>query len=289
MHALLALGASHLTLVSPHSDYSTMAIVHRGQAIKGLNEALAKSSRGYGESDALLAACYALTFQASYMGDGMADFITMVRGCALVTEQINKDQSQTAFNVQGDIHLRLMEPKLGNLPTIDPSLITPAIISAEAFRPLLRTTMDQHFHAALLSVLFALQESSRAGYLNFIRVYGTFTDMSHDQFNVFIESGNIPSQLLMAHFIALQMLVAPLIHQQWPERAYESKAEIVLGIVEWGQRIFERASAETRVFLEWPKGVCDAVAREVAALREGTHRSLGLKILVPDSVMQKLP
>lgn len=281
MHALLALGASHLTRISSQDDYNTTAIVHRGQAIKGLNQALAKGTRGYGESDALLAACYALTFQAFYMGDGMVDFITLVRGCALITEQINKDQSQTAFNLEKDNHFRLMAPRLDFLPTLDPTLITPAILSVEALRPLLRTLMDHHFHSALLSVLFALQESSKSGYMNFTRVYATFFDMSHDQVNGFTNMENIPSPLLMAHFISLQMLMIPLTGHEMPERSDAWKARIVLGAVEWAERIFERMPASMEGYLEWPKMIIGMVKREVDALQAGTFGSIKLRILDP--------
>lgn len=286
MHALLALGASHLTRVSPQTNYNTLAIIHRGRAIQGLNSALANPNRrAYGESDALLAACYALTFQASYMGDGMSDFITMVRGCALVTTQINQDASATAFNLEKDSHLRLMEPRLDHLPTLDPThLITPALRSVQALRSLLRTTMDAHFHAALLSVLVALQESSRAGYLNFIRVYATFFDMSHDQFGVFVDVHNLPAQLLMAHFIALQMLMVPLTLHEWPERSDVSRATVLLGIVEWADRIFERTPPAMGGYLEWPRGIMGMVRAEIEALQQqevGNYRALGLRILDP--------
>lgn len=279
MHAILALGASHLARLSPESNCGTTAIVRRGQAIKGLNEALAKESRGYGESDALLAACYALTFQSSYMGDGMADFITLVRGCALVTQQIHNQETHTAFNLERDIHFRLMEPRLEQMPTLDPALITPAIISVEALRPLLRTTMDHHFHAALLSVLFALQQSSRAGYLNFCRAYGTFFDMSHDQFNVFIDIHNTPSQLLMAHFICLQLLMVPLLVHEWPGRNDASKARTLLGTVEWGEKIFARTPLSLNAYAEWPKMILGTVRREVEALDTGAWWLIDFRIL----------
>lgn len=279
MHALLALGASHLTRVSPGRDYSTTAIVHRGKAIKGLNEALAKADRGFGESDALLAACYALTFQASYMGDGMADFLTMVRGCALVTHQIDLDQSQTAFNLEKDIHYRLMEPRMQRMPTLDPALITPAITSTQALRPLLRTTIDHRFHTSLLAVLFALQESSRAGYLNFISVYHTFYETNHDQFNVFIDINNIPSQLLMTHFIALQMIMAPLMVHESPGLSDPSRVRSLLGQVEWVEKILDRLPAEMTGYMNWPRETMETLRREIEVVDAGTHRSTVLKIL----------
>src|SRR5277367_1696803 len=112
MSAILGLGASHLTRVEAGSDYNTQAIIHRGRAIEGLNRALANPNRSVRESDVMLAACYALTFQASYMGDGLIDFITMVRGCALVSRRIVEEGVPTAFNMRDHIQLRVANPNL---------------------------------------------------------------------------------------------------------------------------------------------------------------------------------
>lgn len=280
MHAILALGASHLTRISPR-NHSTIAIIHRGHAIRGLNKALAKGSRGHGEADALLAACYALAFQAFYMGDGMADFITMVRGCALVTEQIKSEKSTTAFNVEKDMHILLMNSRLDKLPRPDLSLVTPAITSVEALRPLLRTSMDQDFHSSLLSGFLALQESSKAGYFNFIRIYDTFFGMRHAQFSVFIDTANVPCQLLMAHFLALQMLIIPLTVHDGPQRVDVTQAKAWLGTVEWAERIFERTPARMTDYLKWPRTIMETVRREIEALSAGAYQSLRLRILDP--------
>jgi hypothetical protein len=286
MHALLALGASHLTRVSTQRDYTTSAIMHRGRAIAGLNAALARGlTNSYGDSDALLAACYALTFQASYMSDGMADFITLVRGCALITHQIHTQSppQATAFDLGSDTHFRVMEPRLDHLPTIDASLIKPAIVSVEALTPLLATCTQQErqFQISLLAVLGSLLTSPRAGYQTFTHLYATFFDMSHTQFAAFISTANTTAQLLMAHFIALQLLMVPLVIQEWPHRADRSKAAVVLGVVEWFERIFEEMPRGMKGFLEWPGEVMELVRGEVELLVEGRRNGVALRILDP--------
>ncbi|KAF7511716.1 hypothetical protein GJ744_003879 [Endocarpon pusillum] len=280
MHALLGLGASHLTRMSAHSDYSTAAMIHQGQAIKGLNEALAKENRSYGESDALLAACYALTFQASYMTDGMTDFMTMVRGCALVTHQIQQQETRTAFNLEQDMHFRIMLPRLEHLRNISPTLITPAMVAVDALRPLLRTSMDHHFYASLSSVLSALQQSPKTGYLAFNRLYATIWDMSHDQFAVFVDPHNTAAQLLMAHFLAVQMLMVPLLVYEAPARREAGMARALLASVEWGEKIWERAPEDMRPYLEWAREVFQTMRSEVEALDRGTYRGTTFRILV---------
>src|SRR5271163_494698 len=174
MNAILALGASHLTRVTPGEDYTTQAIVHRGHAIEGLNKALNKIDRTYGESDAMLAACYALTFQASHMGDGMIDFITMVRGCALVTEKVKQEGSTIAFNIERDAHLRIMSPRLDDLPDVDGDIVASGISCLTQVQHLLETSIEQQFHSAILNVLLSLQQSPRDGYIIFLYLYSIF-------------------------------------------------------------------------------------------------------------------
>ena len=286
MHAILALGASHLTRVSQQQDFNTYAIVHRGKAIKGLNDALARGSRGAGDSDAMLAACYALTFQASYMGDGMADFIAMVRGCALLTEQMNRSQECTAFAMGAEMHVGIMVPRLDRMPPIDPGLITPGILSTENLRPLLRTPTDTLFHASLLRVLYALQESSKAGYMNFIGVYGTFFDMSHTDFSHFVDPTNLVCQLLMAHFIGLQMLIMPLTMVEINRTPDASQARVLLGMSDWSEQIEERIPADMKGHLNWMRCMIDGIKHDVDRLLDGSHRTMPLKILAGRNIAE---
>ncbi|CAG9937126.1 unnamed protein product, partial [Clonostachys rosea f. rosea IK726] len=85
VHAVLGLAASHLTLASRNEvDYSAHALSHRVQAINSLNTALSKPCASRAEGDARFATLMALTFQSSYMPDGMVDFLAMIRGCTVV-------------------------------------------------------------------------------------------------------------------------------------------------------------------------------------------------------------
>ena len=182
MHAMLALGASHLDRITPVAEHTTKAIVHRGHAMAGLSRALAKNERVYGESDAMVATCYALTFQSTYMSDGLLDFITMVRGCALITGKIREDNSPTAFNLQPDWHFKLMEPKMKDLPVVHQHLLDNGLLALEEVRPLLITRTDHQFHGALTKVIQGLSRSSREGYTSFILVYALWYEICNDSF-----------------------------------------------------------------------------------------------------------
>jgi hypothetical protein len=135
MHAILGQAASHLT-VTTDTDYSSLALSHRLLAIKGLNEALSKTPRTGSDGDALLAACYVLTFQTANMKDGMSEFLTMVRGCGLVSLQLLCDQVDISFSISPNRHLEYMQSRLDNLPAIDADLYEGAVSSITAILPL---------------------------------------------------------------------------------------------------------------------------------------------------------
>lgn len=265
MHAILSLGASHLSRLTG-VDYRRESLVHRGHAIGGLNQALSQTSRVYGESDAMLASCYALTFQASYMGDGLADFITMVRGCALTTEKIQDENSITAFNLQPDSHLKFMAPRLASLPAVDPILLEEAYNSLENIRPYVTGDIESDFHDALVDVITSLQVSSAAGYLQFVGVYGVWYELCHDEVQTFLDPENLVAQLLLAYFVGVQLLMVPLAMSEWQSRGDVSRVRVLTGTIEWAQGIFEKiesTTSELRRHLEWPKSIAQICTAEI--------------------------
>ena len=277
LSALLALGASHLTRTAPGVDYHTQAIAHRGHAIEGLNKALTKTDRFHGDADAMLAACYALTFQSSYMADGLLDFLTMIRGCALVTWKVQEEGEPTAFNVESDVHLRIMNPRLDHLPVVDRAIATAAINALTEVQPILRTPMAHSFHRALLNCVISLQQSSRAGYLNFIQLYHVFYELNHEEFAAFVDPNNVVIQMLLAYFIAIQAVMAPLAQYEWPERADQVRPEILLGIVDWLDKIVEKMPEHMQPYLRWPAAIACCVRAEIVGLSPDTPKVLRLE------------
>jgi hypothetical protein len=163
MHAILGQAASHLT-VTTDADYSSLALSHRLQAIKGFNEALSKTPRTGSDGDALLGACYALTFQTANMKDGMSEFLTMVRGCGLVIFQLLCDKVDISFSISSNSHYEAMQSRLDNLPAVDADLYQGAVSSVMALSPLCRDVEClASFHRALLDCFETIGVDSRAG------------------------------------------------------------------------------------------------------------------------------
>jgi hypothetical protein len=80
IHAMLGLGASHLNLCGSE-PCARPALMHRIAAMKSLNAFLSRGQFSKEDGDAAFAAAMSLTFQSTYMEDGLVDFLAMVRGC----------------------------------------------------------------------------------------------------------------------------------------------------------------------------------------------------------------
>ncbi len=137
MHAILALAASHLE-AKTGVVLTSSAMYHRVLAIKGSNEAMSKTRRTGSDGDALLASSYLLTFQSTFMEDGMSEFFLFIRGCTLITNQLKAENIPMAFFLSEDNHFQTMEKVLSHaLPVIDPLLIEGAAKSLAALEPFL--------------------------------------------------------------------------------------------------------------------------------------------------------
>lgn len=95
-HALLGLAAERLA-TSTSSNYSLQALHHRVRAITAMNEALSTPCVSALDADARLATAIALTFQSTYMEDGMMEFLRTLRGWMVIQTSIVPSMAQSLF------------------------------------------------------------------------------------------------------------------------------------------------------------------------------------------------
>lgn len=159
MHAILGMAATHLQLVTG-VPLGTTALQHRLLAIVGSSEALSRPQRTGVDGDALLASCYLLAFQSSYMPDGMPEFFRTIRGCALLTMQLRADNLPMAFFLPHKHHFAVMQERLVDLPVIEPELVGNA---RRSLKSLPRDSFDvwhTSFYDSLITTLDSLATSS---------------------------------------------------------------------------------------------------------------------------------
>lgn len=266
MHAILALGASHLNRVVPLPEYEKDALMHRGHAINGLNTCMAKSKHEYGEADAMLATCYALTFQAAYMTDGLSDFVIMVRGCALATTKIRHENAPTAFNLEPDRHHDIIRPRLQNLPTLHAQHISQGMASLDEMQIYLENQVEHKFYQSLRVIFQDLQESSAAGYITFCNLYHVWYELENDAFRILLDSHNSTIQILFGFFVGIQMMMAPLTAQEWPDRAGTAGTQCLLGLADWMESVASKVPSALQWHLAWARNLVATVVAELSGL-----------------------
>jgi hypothetical protein len=162
---MLGLSASDLKeRVTQTSEITCSAMSHRVQAIKSLNKALSSGLHTFEEGNAMLATCYVLLFQSVLLEDGLAEYISFIRGCVLIAQNMGCKRMKFLFHsVMGTESLAKMDPHLKEGPEVNPAPVDAGCKSLEAFEPLCRKEYQKKFHTSLLKMARALYTSSRNG------------------------------------------------------------------------------------------------------------------------------
>ncbi|KAH8804929.1 hypothetical protein F5884DRAFT_797710 [Xylogone sp. PMI_703] len=271
MHAILGLAASHLELLTG-ADYHTSALSHRLKAIKGSNDAIVNGLQSGSDADALLATCYALTFQSAYMSDGLPDFLQMVRGCSILSNQLKMENLLMSFVKASQYHFEFIKNRVEGFPLIHPELVHGADISVQALCLLCDEEATRKMHQMLTSVVNALQVSSLSAYLAFIAIYQALGQMNTRLFQTLTDQTNTTSQILIGNFLGIQMIMAPILDRERPDEGDAT----VRSHLSWVDKIYEGIPRHLRQYLEWPRGISELVTMEV---RGQTHDSPFFPIL----------
>ncbi|CZR62609.1 uncharacterized protein PAC_12506 [Phialocephala subalpina] len=262
MHAILGAAASHLELITG-DDLSSVALHHRVRAIQGSSEALTQKNRAGSDGDALLAACYLLTFQSSYMKDGIPEFFQFVRGCSLVSNQLRDEKLPMAFFLTAQDHFEFMEKRLANLPVINSELLDGAERSLSALPPIFELPVHFTFHERIIETIAALRTSSLQGYFKFIKIYQSINLLDNQAFTDFSDPTNTISRILIAHFFAIQLMMLPILDREWAGRTKTTPCRMNL---DWVARINESLPAHMKHYVDWPTAVADAVLEELTGV-----------------------
>ncbi|KAF7157807.1 hypothetical protein CNMCM6106_003936 [Aspergillus hiratsukae] len=213
MHAILALGATHYSLVSPNgSEYAPTAIIHRGKALKALSAAIAKGPEcTKTDMDVILATCYALVFQAYHMHDGLVDFAVMVRGCGIITNCIfDKYQTSQLFHLQTEEEAVEVVTFLAEEPVGSQLQIDSLLAAIDSLQPLFQSTIHHRFYHALRVTLAALAISNRTAFANLTKIYAVWYEAENREFLMFIAPANHVSRALFMYFLAMELFMQPV-------------------------------------------------------------------------------
>ncbi|KAL2833697.1 hypothetical protein BDW59DRAFT_179422 [Aspergillus cavernicola] len=244
LHAMLSLGASHCSLITPRGyQYTAVAIAHRGKALKALGTILAKGDNcTVLEMDGALATCYTLTFQAHHMSDGVVDFAVMVRGCGLVTDwYFQQSRESKIFNLRSqETMVQLItswlpwEPQSLN----DQGTIATCIAALDRLQPLLQTPEHHAFYDGLRLGYESLLISCRHAFMRLTSIYASWARMDNVEFLTFIAPGNHVSRALFIHYITFDAFMRPVYMELARERNLKYSGGHFL-IYRWAETVYQ--------------------------------------------------
>jgi hypothetical protein len=269
-HAVLALGASHLGLCNG-KDYRSDAISHRVSAIASLNTALSTPCPTKEEGDARYATLMALTFQSSYMDDGMSEFLAMLRGCSVVANSSFfrfEDSAFRMFSTEG--HVQCVHDINGGFDTglADQEAIDAGLASLREVAPLSHSVLEVSLVGRLQRILQMSRTSCVGGkrlysaepqhskdLTNFslafgelCRAYQLFGESSAANFRVLSDPDNYVAQIIISHFFVIEYVLASIalapVSPSFPFRKTI--------IMNWVHRIAQQAPSSQKRHMQWP-------------------------------------
>jgi hypothetical protein len=165
MHAILGLAASDLMQQDPNLVHAAMT--HRVKAIRAIKKSLhemPRSSGTYEEANALVATCFALTFQSVMLDDGLAEYMTFIRGILIVGMQMWMKGFRPIFaNMEGSQSRAMLAPYMEEMPLIPGEWTDGAVGAIEALRSLCCDDTEIEFQEHLLEMASTLHKSSFGG------------------------------------------------------------------------------------------------------------------------------
>ncbi|KAJ8129861.1 hypothetical protein O1611_g3769 [Lasiodiplodia mahajangana] len=256
MHAILGLAASDLMVQDP--SLVAFAMAHRLKAIKAIKKTLTDvpKANSFEEGNALLATCYALTFQSVMLDDGMSEFMTFCRGIVIVAIQMYCKGAKFIFsNFLGEDHIVQLQPVLESLPLIQKEWTDMAVANIAALEPLCTQQVEIEYHQLITNVANALYSSSFLAYQMLCKHYGWWMQIPHENFQSLIDGGNQVSLLLASHWIALKQIMATITgveHRQRRQQPNRKDGDMDMGMVRWLKHINRHIDAEHQQYNQWP-------------------------------------
>lgn len=141
---------------------------HRVRAIKGVNGELGRYDRSSNDDDALMGACYALTFQHARTGDGVVGLWITIRTLATVNCEVWAKNHHSRFGraTHPDATMKYMSDKLQGFPLVRPHILEEGMASLQALDMLCVGELERKLYKSILETFEALGRSSLEGMRN---------------------------------------------------------------------------------------------------------------------------
>jgi hypothetical protein len=93
--------------------------------------------------------------------------------------------------------------------------------------------------------------------------------MDSGMFEDFIDPNNTVASILISHFLALQLVVSPIINREWAGRKRSTPLRNHLDQIHYASK---DVPAAYRQYVDWPLAIADAVSNELLGNKSGASR-----------------
>ncbi|KAM3441790.1 hypothetical protein NHJ13734_002621 [Beauveria thailandica] len=228
-HAVLGLGASHITRHT-NADFNSQALQHRLVAIKQVNEQLSNPPSSQQALDAILAALFCLITQASLIDDGLADYMTIIRGGHLIVIIIIGDMSKSVFpgfTIEG--HNSMAATLTREDQRDDMTDMHDFEMSLRILEPLIQASYEHKYYGLMSQIPPAMQRSSLQAWMVFSNLFQFPATFSNEEFIELVNPENYGSRLLLIHMFLVDYVIAAIcLSPDTPIRAPARKHGMIL-------------------------------------------------------------
>ncbi|KAM5363550.1 hypothetical protein ACJZ2D_011934 [Fusarium nematophilum] len=269
MHAILGFSASQL--IKSDASVVPSAMNHRIKAIKAIKKRLAetaKTSIEYEEANAMVATCFALTFQSVSLEDGLAEYMTFIRGILIVGMQMMFRGIKPLFdNMLEQDQDALLAPLMENLPLIQKGWADSAMEAIMNLKPLCLEPVELEYHQHLVNIVEQLYLNSWDAYKAYTRQYGWWMLLPHDTFQALINPSSQVMMLLHSHWVSVNEIMSfitgqeRLVADKQPER--ETPCDIDPGFARWLKYLNAHIDYEHQIYNQWPMWIEEQLDRDI--------------------------
>ncbi|KAG7294310.1 hypothetical protein NEMBOFW57_004381 [Staphylotrichum longicolle] len=214
------------------------------------------------EGNALMATCFALTYQSVLLDDGLAEYMTFIRGIMIVAIQMYCKGAALLFGpLLGDSQKEALRPHMEELGLIDAGWTARAVRGVEGLRGLVvgveGREVEERYWELISEMAKMLSVSSWKAYVALTEHYAWWMMLPHDKFQRLVDPGNQVAILLGAHWIALEQIMAVICDAERKGAAKTPKQSsgISPGNIGWLKYLNAQVDQEHRAYNQWPMWV----------------------------------
>jgi hypothetical protein len=127
-----------------------------------------------------------------------------------------------------------------------------AHMSLRNFKLLSMTDWENTYWSILWRTVECAYHRPVEAYTTFVLLYNVPSRWTHDKFRSFVDPANVVAQILLAHFIAIQATLTPILAL---ERVGFQGVHAPTATLSWIDGIYKNMTPSFRHYLEWPRQV----------------------------------